>query len=203
ARDAEQAQNYDVAVVEYTKAVRLHPDDMNARTALDRAKLRASQDHFNRGRRFAATGKLDQSLMEFEVASELNPSSGEVDDELRSTRNKLRAKVAVAREGKTELQTIIERARDLPPPGLDLPQGVKMPASLTFRDATSRDVFAAIARLANISLIFDSAFRDTPVTVDLRNATLEDALGTAAGATRTFFRVTAPKTVVGIPTPPA
>src|SRR5438093_2734644 len=203
AREAERAQDYDRAVVEYNKALRLHPDDMTTRLALDRSKLRASEDHFTRGRRFAATGKLDQALVELEVASELNPTNGDIDDELRATRNKLRAKVAIAREGKTELQTIIERARDLPPPGLDLPQNVKMPASLTFRDATSRDVFTAIARLANISIIFDSAFRDTPVTVDLRNATLDDSLNTVAGATRTFFRVTAPRTVVVIPDTPA
>ena len=203
AREAERAQDYDRAVVEYNKALRLHPGDMTTRLALDRSKLRASEDHFTRGRRFAATGKLDQALVEFEVASELNPTNGDIDDELRATRNKLRAKVAIAREGKTELQTIIDRARDLPPPGLDLPQNVKMPATLTFRDAASRDVFTAIARMANISIIFDSAFRDTPVTVDLRNATLEDSLNTVAGATRTFFRVTAPKTVVVIPDTPA
>src|SRR5438093_1972216 len=200
---AEHRQDYDVAVVEYTKALRLRPNDTAVRVALDRAKLRASQEHFMRGRRLVATGKLDQALVEYELAAELNPTNGDVDEELRSTRNKLRAKVAVAREGKTELQTIIERSRDLPPPGLDLPAGVKMPASLTFRDASSRDVFTAIARLANISLIFDSAFRDAPVTVDLRNATLDDALNTVAGATRTFFRVAAPKTVVVIPDTPA
>ena len=200
---AERRQEYDSAVVEYAKAIRLRPDDKTARVALERAKLRASQDHFMRGRRFAAMGKLDQALVEYEVASELNPTNGDVDDELRSTRNKLRAKVAVAREGKTELQTMIERARDLAPPGLDLPQGVKMPAALTFRDASSRDVFTAIARFANISLIFDSAFRDAPVTVDLRNATLDDALNTVAGATRMFFRVAAPRTVVVIPDTPA
>jgi general secretion pathway protein D len=200
--EAEHRQDYDVAVVEYSKALHLRPDDTDARLSLDRAKLRASEDHFTRGRRFAAAGKLDQALVEYEVASELNPSNGDLDQELRSTRNKLRAKIAVAREGKTELQTIIERARDLPPPGMDLPQ-VKMPASLTFRDASSRDVFTAIARLANISLIFDSAFRETPVTVDLRNSTLDDALTTVAGATRTFFRVTAPKTIVVIPDTPA
>jgi general secretion pathway protein D len=200
---AERRQDYDLAVVEYTKAVRLRPDDANARMALDRSKLRASQDHFSRGRRLAAAGTFDKALVEYEIASELNPSSGEVDQELRSTRNKLRTKIAVAREGKTELQTLIDRTRDLPPPGMDLPQGVKMPASLTFRDAASRDVFTAIARLANISLIFDSSFRDAPVTVDLRNASLDDALSTVAGATRTFFRVTAPKTIVVIPDTPA
>ena len=200
---AERRQDYDLAVVEFTKAARARPDDAGARAALDRAKLRASQDHFNNGRRFAATGKLDQALAEYQLASELNPTNGDIDAELRATRNKLRTKVAVAREGKTELQTLIERARNLPPPGMDLPADVKMPASLTFRDASSRDVFTAIARLSNISLIFDTSFRDAPVTVDLRNATLEDALGTVAGATRTFFRVTAPKTIVVIPDTPA
>jgi general secretion pathway protein D len=200
---AERRQDYDLAVVEFTKALRLRPDDIETRASLERAKLRASQDHFTKGRRLAATGKLDVALAEYELAAELNPSNGDLDQELRSTRNKLRAKVAVAREGKTELQTLIERARDLPPPGLDLPTGVKMPAALSFRDASSRDVFTAIARLASISLIFDTAFRDAPVTVDLRNASLDDALTTVSGATRTFFRVTAPKTIVVIPDTPA
>ena len=201
--DAEHRQDYDLAVVEYAKSLRLRPDDANTRAALERAKLRASDEHFSRGRRLAATGKFDQALVEYQVAAELNPSNGDLDRELLATRTKLRTKIAVAREGKTELQTLIERARDLPPPGMDLPAGVKMPASLTFRDATSRDVFTAISRLANISLIFDSAFRDTPVTVDLRNATLDDALATVAGATRTFFRVTAQKTIIVIPDTPA
>jgi general secretion pathway protein D len=202
-REAEHRQDYDLAVVEFTKALRLHPDDSEARFGLERTKLRASQDHFTRGRRLSATGKLDEALVEYQLAAELNPTNADVDEELRSTRNKLRAKIAVAREGKTELQTLIERTRDLPPPGMDLPAGVKMPASLTFRDASSRDVFVSIARMAGISLVFDPAFRDAPVTIDLRNATLEDALTSVAGATRTFFRVNAPKTVTVIPDTPA
>ena len=63
-QQAEQRQDYDVAVVEYTRAVREDPDDQDARTGLDRARLRASQDHFRAGRRLAATGKLDQALVE-------------------------------------------------------------------------------------------------------------------------------------------
>jgi general secretion pathway protein D len=202
-REAERHQDYDLAVVEFTKAVRLNSSDNEARFGLERAKLRASQDHFTHGRRLAAAGKLDEALVEYQLASELNPSNGDIDQELRATRNKLRAKIAVARAGKTELQTLIERARDLPPPGMDLPQGVKMPASLTFRDASSRDVFAAIARFAGIGLVFDPTFRDAPIAVDLRNASLEDALTSVAGATRTFFRVTAPKTIIVIPDTPA
>jgi general secretion pathway protein D len=202
-QEAEHQQDYDKAVVEYTKALRLNPDNLDVRLSLDRAKMRASEYHFTQGRRLAATGKLDEALVEYELASELNPTSVAVDDELRATRNKLRAKVAVAREGKTELESLIARTRNLPPPGMDLPPNVKMPASLTFRDASSRDVFTSIARFAGISIIFDTTFRDAPVTVDLRNSSLEDALNTVSGATRSFFRVSAPQTVVIVPDNPA
>jgi general secretion pathway protein D len=200
---AEQAQDYDLAVVEYTKAVRLKPSNTTARLALDRAKVRASSDHFNKGRRLSATGKYDEALVEYQLAAELNPTNGEVDEALRATRNQLRSKVAVAREGKTEIETLIARARDLPAAGLELPANVNMPASLVFRAASSRDVFLSIAKFADISLAFDSGFRDAPVTVDLRNATLEQALSSVADATRAFFRVTAPRTVLVIPDTPA
>src|SRR5438876_9337693 len=88
-RDAERLQEYDRAVVEYSKAVRLNPDDLGARAGLERAKLRAAEAHYNRGRRLAAAGKYDQALVEYQMASELNPTSGDIDDELRATRNKL------------------------------------------------------------------------------------------------------------------
>ncbi len=203
ARTAEQRQDYDLAVVEYTKAVHANPDDTSARLGLERSRIRAAQDHFQRGRRLAATGKLDQALVEYEVAGELNPASGDIDNALRTTRDELRSKAIVAREGKTELETLIQRARDLPPPGIDLPQGVRMPASLTFREASSQLVFQTIAQFGNVSVGFDPAFRAVPVTVDLRNTSLEDALGAVADQTRTFFRVTGPRTVLVIPDTPA
>jgi general secretion pathway protein D len=201
--EAEQRQDYDLAVVQYNKAVQLRPSDADARLGLGRAKLRAAAEHFQRGRRLAALGKHDQALVEYELASELNPTSGDIDSELRATRNQLRSNAAVAREGKTPLQALIEASRDFPTPGLDLPQDAKMPASLVFREASSREVFLSIAKFADISLAFDPAFRDAPVTVDLRNATLDDALTSIAGLSRTFFRVTAPRTVLVIPDTPA
>jgi general secretion pathway protein D len=202
AHEAEFQQDYDRAVVEYTKAVREKPADGDAKAGLERTRVRAAEAHLQRARRLSATGKLDEALVEYNTAAELAPASTVIDDEIRATRAKLRNRVAVTREGKTELQTLIERTRDLPPPGLDLPP-VRMPASLTFRDASSRDVFMAIARFGGISLIFDSTFRESPVTVDLRNTSLEEALSTVSGATRTFFRVSSPQTVIIVPDTPA
>ena len=51
--------------------------------------------------------------------------------------------------------------------------------------------------------MFDPAFRDAPITIDLRNATLDDALASVTASTRTFYRVTAPRTITIIPDTPA
>ena len=85
-RTAERADDYDRAVVEYTKALKEDPDNFDARQALDRAKLRAAELHFARGRRLYATGKFEEALVEMQLASELNPGNGEIDAELRRTR---------------------------------------------------------------------------------------------------------------------
>ena len=195
---AEQLQDYDRAVVEYTNALKRNPNDFNARLALDRAKLRASQDHAFRARRFASAERYEEALLEYQLAAELNPTDVQVEAGLRETRQKLRAKDALSRGGKTELQTIIERARAAAPPGLDLPVA-KLPDSLTFSGASSRAVFRSIAQFGGLSVMFDSAFREQTVSADLRNASLEDALTSVTALTNTFYRVTAPRTVTIIP----
>ena len=199
---AETARNYDLAVVEYTKAVRANPDDANARLALDRARLRASQEHAFRGRTLAGAERYEEALGEYQLASELNPSDALVDEALRDTRQKLRTKIAVTRNGKTELESLIERARVMPPPGLDLPPDATLPDSLIFSGASSRNVFRSIAQFAGLNIVFDPAFRDETINADLRKMTLVDALTSVTASTRTFYRVSAQRTVTIVPDTP-
>lgn len=204
AQEAENAQEYDRAVVEYTKAVRANPNDRFARAALDRVKLRAAQEHTARGRRLVALDRYEEAVVEFQLASELNPTDALLETALREARQKLRAQVSVTRGGQTELQTLVAKMRDLPPAGQELPADVKLPGSLQFGNgATSRAVFLTVGRFANMSVIFDSAFRDQPLSIDLRNMTLADALTALSASTHTFYRVTAARTVTIIPDTPA
>jgi general secretion pathway protein D len=196
---AEQGQDYDRAVAEYTAALKKHPNDRLTQVALQRAKLRASQDHYARARRLEATGKLDEALVEFQIAAEMNPGNADIDDALRNVRTQLRTKVVVSREGKTQLETLIDQSQNLPPPGLDLPADVRLPASLVFRDASVRDVYTVIARFANLNIVFDPTFRDDRITIDLSNVTLDQALAAVSTSTHTFYKVTAQRTVAIIP----
>jgi general secretion pathway protein D len=200
--NAETAQDYDRAVVEYTRALQADPDNRSARQGLERSTLRSAQEHYTRGRRFHVAGRLNEALVELQLAAELNPNDDTVQQLLDIVRGEVRAGAAIARDGKTQLETLIERSQNLQPPGLALPE-IKLPTSLTFRDASSRDVYTALARMANVNIVFDPQFRDQPVTIDLRNALFADALASLSTATRNFYRVTAQQTITVIPDTPA
>jgi len=199
ARDAELSQNYDVAVAEYTKLLRDKPESREARQGLERAKLRAAQDHYTKARRLVSSSKLEEALIEYQLASELNPANGEIEQELQATRAQLRAKLAIAENGKTRLESLIQQSLDAPLPGFALPEDAKLPDSVVFRDANARDVYSAIGRFTNLSVMFDPTFRDQAISVDLRGKSLEDALNDLSQTTRNFWRVTGQRTLVIVP----
>jgi general secretion pathway protein D len=199
AEKAETLQDYDRAVAEYTAILKKHPNNVNAKLSLERAKLRSAQDHYARARRLQAEGKLDQALVELQIASDMNPTDPDIDKAVTDVRAELRNKVVVSREGKTQLQTLISDSQNLGPSGFDLPKDVHLPASLIFRDASTRDVYTVIARYAGLSIVFDPTFRDARITIDLSNISLEQALAAIAASTQTFYKVTAQRTITVIP----
>ena len=201
---AERDGDFDRAVIEYTNALRLAPDNREARLALERVRLRASQEHFRRGRRLAAEERYEEAALEMQLATELNPSDAAALAELRELRQKLRTRIAVSRGGRTELQTLIERTRDAAPAGFDLPLDATLPDSMVFSDAPSRLLFGALAKYAGLNITFDPAFRgDERISADFRSTTLADALASLTATTRTFYRVTAPRTITIVPDTPA
>ena len=203
ARLAESQQDYDRAVIEYTKVVRARPNDRMARASLEQAKLRAAQDHFSRARRMASVGKLEESLVEYQLAAELNPTNQTIQDEMRTARAQLRAKIAVNAEGKTRLETLIQQSLEAPLPGSDLPEDISLPDTLIFREASAREVFTAIAKFANLSVVFDPTFRDQPITIDLRKVELAEALSSVTAATRSFWKANGQRTITIVPDTPA
>ncbi len=203
AQRAEQLHDYDVAVAEYTKTLRDKPGNRDAQLGLERAKLRASEAHFQRGQRLVAAGKYEDASVELQLASELNPGNGDVERVLRTTRTALRNQLAVEQNGQTSLEAVLARTRNAVPPSMNVPE-TRLPTSITLgRDATSRQAFQLIATLANLNLIFDQSFRDVPAPLSLKNLTVREALDAVAQSTGTFYKVTAPRTITVIPDNPA
>ena len=202
AQNAEQAQDFDLAVAHYSRIVRAEPDNREARLGLERAKLRASEVHLGRGRRVFSQGRYDDAVVELQVAYELNPTSGVIEDDLRVARAAQRAKLAAPAEGETALESVLTRTRNLPPSGFELPDA-PMPAAIdTGAQSTSRQVYTMLGKLAGFSLVFDPQFQDAPVSISLKEPTVRQALDAVAQNTRTFYKITAPKTITVIPDNP-
>ena len=203
ARSAEQSRDFDLAVAHYTRVVHADPENREARAGLERAKLRAAEAHLGRGRRLFSQGKYDDAVVELQLAYELSPASDVIETDLRAARAAQRAKLAAPAEGQTLLESVMERARKLPPPGQDLPD-VPLPTGIdTGAGATSRQVYQMLAKLAGLSLVFDPQFVDAPVSVALKDPTVRQALDTVAQSTKSFYKVTGPKTITVIPDTPA
>ena len=56
---AMKRQDYDTAVLNLSKAVALDPGNARYSVALARAKVNASNEHFQKGKRFQAAGQLE------------------------------------------------------------------------------------------------------------------------------------------------
>ena len=203
AQQAELRNDFDRAVIEYGRAVEERPDDRQAQLALNRARLRAAEAHYAAGRRLARLSQWEDALAEFQIAWDLNPTRGDVADALRAARENVRSEMEARAEGVTELEALIDRTRNAAPPGLDLPGGIALPDSVVFRDASARAVFSALGQFGNVTVLFDPAFLDSALSIDLRDTTFDVALAAVSASTRNFFRVTAPGTVTIIPDTPA
>jgi general secretion pathway protein D len=195
---AERLQDYDRAVMEYSRAVQQHPDNVQYVRALGRARLRASTAHANMGRRLAGRGLYEDALGEYRLALDFNPQDAGLAQEIRD----LEARRDAAR-GVESMQEAKARAREKSLPGLALGPEAQQPLGLVFRGASLREAYLALGRAVGVNIVFDPAFEDRPVTLDVRDVPFEQALSALDGAGRTFHRVTDTHLLTVVPDTPA
>lgn len=194
---AERRQDYDRAVLEYSKALQSKPNDLDIRKALERAKLRASQEHATGGRRLVSRGLYKEALDEFKLALDLNPTSSTLPREILETEARRSAASAPS-----TVEDMKDRARERTLPGLALGPSAREPLGLSFRGASAREVYQALGKAAGVNFVFDPEFNDQPVTLDLREVPFEQALNALGNVAHTFHRVLDSRVVMVVPDSP-
>jgi general secretion pathway protein D len=191
---AERVQDYDRAVLEYSRAAQQDPDNPSYTRALARARLRASIDHANLGRRLAARGLYKEALDEYRLAFDLNPSS----EELRREIQTLQSEIEAGRRA-TSIEDVKARSREQSLPGLDLGPEAEQPLGLVFRGASLREAYQALARAVGVNVVFDPDFRDQGVSLDLEDVPFDQALNALDRAGHTFHIVADARIITVIP----
>ena len=142
------------------RALQRDPDNVNARTGLQRARLRASQDHFTRARRLVAhrAGSTKRSPS-IKLAAELNPDNREIAEELEAdaepAARESRRSIATARPSSRRLSSACAISRC---PASTCPPS-RCPTSSTSATPATRSIIRALAQMSKVNVVFDPAFR--------------------------------------------
>jgi general secretion pathway protein D len=195
---AEQRQDYDRAVIEYSRAVKQRPESAAYRGALERTRLRAAQQHQQQGRRFLARGQFKEALDELRLAFDLNPSAEGLQGDLRDAEQRRQS-------GQRErtIAEIKDAAREKPLSGLQLGPGGKEPLGLSFRGTSLREAYQALGRVAGVNFVFDPQLQDQTISLDIRDVPFEQALTALGQVGRTFHRVLDSHVVTVVPDTPS
>jgi general secretion pathway protein D len=195
---AERIQDWDQAVLEYSKAVQENPDNVHYRKSLERARLRASDQHARNARRFLARRLYKEALEEFRLALDMNPEALALAEEAREAEERLRTGMPGP-----SLSDLKEQARERPLGGLALGPGAEEPLGLAFRQASLREAYLALGKTGGVNFVFDPGFQDKPITLDLEDVPFEQALTALASVGRSFHRVVDSKIIMVVPDTPA
>ncbi len=196
AKIAEQFGNWDEAVLQYLKLVDEFPHNISYRTGLLRAKIKASQVHFEKAKKLQDAGAHERALYEYEQAVQLDPTNQYAQVEYA----KLREAVAAAGRGVPSDQTLDElkaknRGTRPQPPVLN-PRS-REPISLDFPKPVSVfNIFRALGKAFGINILFDPKLRDQQIAIELQDVVAQDALEILMRTANHFYKVLDEHTII-------
>jgi general secretion pathway protein D len=186
--EAAMNKDWDKAVELYEKALLEDPESSVYRLALYRAKVAASYSHLYIARNLAAEGKKEEALKEYEVAFSYDTTNMKIYEEARRLATK-----GVEEEKPKEI--VVEKHITL--------DVSREKIQLKFmQEASLRSIFQALGKHAGVNILFDETFSDKPFSIDLSDMDFEQAVQSLCLASKNFFRIIDPKTLIVVPDQP-
>jgi type II secretory pathway component GspD/PulD (secretin) len=194
--EAARVGDWDQAVVHFTRAVQEAPDRAEYRITLERSMLNASRAHQTRAKDFEASGQLDAALLEYRKAAEFDPTNRLLASKVAELERVIRERVEAARP-RPQIEQLRERVRQASPEPILSPTA-PLPA-LRFTDARIRDILNFIGSSTGINVLYDQgAPVDKPYSIELSDATIEQALNQIMTANQLFYKVINERTILVI-----
>jgi len=206
---AETKKDWDTAMESYEKALSEDPAEIVYQMAAQKARFQDSAMHLDNGLKVRSEGQLSDSLMEFQRAYGLNPGSAIAAQEIRRTQEMIQRErqrmEATGREAPPEIraltpseevkrETLARINRMLPVPELK-PLNPEL-INLKMNNQSPKVLFETVAKVAGINLLWDPEYQAArPLSVELNNSTLEEALDDLAVLTKSFWKPLAANTI--------
>ena len=181
-------EEYDRAVLMFSRAVSANPDSTKYKVALSRAKMKAAQDHFVKGQALVKAGRLEAAIGEFQQTVYLDPSHQYAANELQ------KAIAAWQKQQKKDLSELEKQKRKAKAqPGRLAPRlnpASNIPIVLRFKDETIRKIYDALSKASGINFIYDDRVDlNKKISIDLSDVTFERALDTLMAMNKHFYKI--------------
>lgn len=200
-RKAELRKDWDTALINYQRAVQSRPANAEYQLREAHARMEASQFHLEKGKKFLEQQRTSDAMGEFQKAATIDPGNQAAKQEL----SRLMAKeVSAKQEREKDLKQAIEASqRQEQLASTELKPLPAEPLTHFRISADSKRVYETLSKLAGLNVAFTSDFQVQPVSLDLNNVTIENALHILALQTHTFWRVVTSNTILVVPDNPA
>ena len=183
----EQAQNFDEALHYYQKALQADPQNTEYRLRYERARFQAAVHHFDQGRRLKDSGDLESALLEFRQASAIDPSNALAAQEVRAVERMLEERQKHREDENKKLGEMIEKGkastvRDALGDIKTVPITLKLTGDL-------KRAYDSIAKVGGLNVIYDPDIKPapSPLSVDLNNVSVIEALDILSLQTKTYW----------------
>jgi general secretion pathway protein D len=191
---AESQNQYDKAFDEFKQAYTLKPKDPRYTTAYLRIRTSAAEDHVHQGQLLRANLKLQEAVIEFQRAMEIDPTNFVARQELQSTADILKkqmdSQVPTAPAPESLLAKMAREAEG--PVDLEPTSDNRLTLRLT---TTADNVYKTIGKLAGINVLFDLDYKPQRISIELDDVPLREALRMVAMQSKTFWRPVSTKAI--------
>jgi general secretion pathway protein D len=193
-RELEQLEQWDAALIEYSRALEIDPKNVRYQMALQRTKLAASRAHFTRAKSYAAAEQWELALIELQIVVELDPTNQFAAVELAKTARRVQELRGVQGRSIEEIKRSASLTKAQPP---QLNPASDQPISLSFpRETPIKDIYRALGNAFGINIIFDQTVRDDRIAIELRDVTAQQALERLMQAGGQFYKVLDERTII-------
>ncbi|MBZ0112333.1 MAG: hypothetical protein K8J08_07735 [Thermoanaerobaculia bacterium] len=188
AQVAEDTGNWDDAVLGYIELTQQDPGNITYRSSLIRAKIKASQQHFESGKRFHQASSFERALIEYRQAVELDPTNQYAYVELQKVRDEIEAR-AQQRGAQKTIEEMKREARERSQPPMLNPRS-NDPISLDFpQPVPIKDIYRALGKAYGINILFDPNLRSQEIAIELKDVTPQKALEILMRGGQHFYKV--------------
>src|SRR5262249_7196330 len=189
ALEEETLGHWDLAVMKYSRALELDPGNSQYRIAYGKAKMKASQFHFEKGKTYRASAQPELAVIELEQAVVLDTNNKYAETELRKAREDA-AKAAAERSGESRMEAAKRMTRGVRARAPLLEPASDRPINLNFPSPKPiKQIYQSLASAAGINVIFDPQLKDDNVSIVLTNVEFQTALETLMRQENHFYKV--------------